>query len=322
MPIIKERIRNNNQDVYLKIDLGVRNRLSGYQQEIDNLTEETKEELVNPVVDYEVERFKHLPSNVSVLIFNFSNYNGTSTANTFANAGFNSSEIEDADDNMLNSFFIMDVYDTTDNNTQTKLFTTYNTLILDSETSGGVPIPKYYVRDTTINQFFYQYVPKWFLDTQTGSTVTVYSKFSFYNAKYGTISLFFNPNEAAMSTKRMYFKTYLYPDDMEWKFDNYSLNPTELSPENSYVGKVNDTFENFQNRQQNPPEGAFNPEDGTYEEGLDRRASRTSSTRTGGRTAGDRTTSTSTTPDPEELDTPTRPTRPSGGEDSELPSVL
>lgn len=295
MPIIKERIRNNNQDVYLKIDLGVRNRLSGYQQEIDNLTEETKEELVNPVVDYEVERFKHLPSNVSVITFSFSNAAGTDHDETFIYAGFTSTEIEDADDDVLNSFFIMEVYDTTDNNTQTKLFTTYNTLILDGETSGGVPIPKYYVRDTTINQFFYQYVPKWFLDTQTGSTITVYSKFSFYSAKYGTVSLFYNPNEAAMSTDRMYFKTYLYPNDMEWKFDNYSLIPTELSPNNSYVSRVNDTFENFQNLQQNPPEGTFNPEDGTYEDGLSRRSSRTPTTRTtGGRTVGDRDLGTST----------------------------
>jgi len=320
MPIIKERIKNNTQDIFLTIDLGVGNNLNGYQQEIDELTEDTKEELINPVIDYEVERFKHLPANTSVLIFKFSNAAGTATENSFEYAGFSSSEIEDADDVVLNSFFIMDFYDTYDVYTQTKIFTTYNTLILDGETSGGEPIPKYYVRDSTINQFFYQYVPKSFLNTQTGSTITGYVKFSFYSAKYGFVSLFFNPNNSASSPERMYFKTYLYPDTMEWKFDNYTLTPTELSPNNSYVTKVNDAIDTFENLQQNPPEGAFNPEDGTYEVGTNRRASRTPSTRTGGRTAGDRTTSTSTTTDDDNPTIP-RPSRPSGG-DSELPSVL
>lgn len=322
MPIIKERIKFNNVDVNLKIDLGIGNRLSGYQQEIDELTQDTKEELINPVIDYEVERFRHEPSNTSVLTFSFSNAAGNDTDNTFTIAGFNTSEIEDFDVVLLNSFFIMDFYDTYDFYTQTKIFTTYNTLVLEGETSGGVPIPKYYVRDTTINQFFYQYVPKSFLDTQTGTTITGYVKFSFYNAKSGRVSLFYNPNEAALSPKRMYFKTFLYPVPMQWKFENYSLNPTELPPNNNYSNKVNDAVENFENLQQNAPEGAFNPVDGTYEDFSARSRARSSATRTGGtggRTVGDRDLGSSTPIGDEEDPIIDRPTRPDLDEPEFLP---
>jgi hypothetical protein len=270
MPVIKERIKFNNQDIHLKIDLGVRNNLSGYQQEIDRLTEETKEELINPVIDYEVERFKHEPENVSILTFSFSNTAGTDTDDDFEYAGFTETEIEDADGVMLNSFFIMDFFDTYDSYTQTKILTIYNTQILEGETSGGVPIPKYYVRDTTINQFFYLYVPKSFLDTQTGTTITGYVKFSFYNAKTGRVSLFYNPNETSLSPKRMYFKTFLYPVPMHWKFENYALNPTELSPNNTYVTKVNDAVDSFENLQQSPQEGAFDPSTGKYDDPISR----------------------------------------------------
>jgi len=299
MPIIKETIRNNGQDVTLKFDLGINNRLSGYQQEIDELTEDTKEELINPVIDYEVDRFKHQPSNVSVLTFSFSNSAGTDTDDDFEYAGFTESEIEDADDVMLNSFFIMDFFDTYDNYTQTKILTIYNTQVLEGETSGGVPIPKYYVRDSTINQFFYLYVPKSFLDTQTGTTITGYSKFSFYNAIEGRVSLFYNPNESSSSPKRMYFRTFLYPNTMQWKFENYSMNPTELSPNNTYVNRVNDAVDSFENLQQAPQEGAFDPTSGKYDDPISRRPSTRGSTRTtggstGGRTVGDRDLGTST----------------------------
>ena len=103
MSIIKERILFNNQDVVLKIDLGTDNRLSGYQQEIDGLTEETKEDLINPIIDYEVLRFSQ-KANI-IRLFNFL-FDGQSSAD-FTDAGFTTSEIEDSDNVLLNSFFIL-----------------------------------------------------------------------------------------------------------------------------------------------------------------------------------------------------------------------
>ena len=292
MSIIKETIRFNNQDTNLKISLSIGNRLSGYQQEIDELTEDTKQELINPVIDNEVRRFTS--SNIQFITFWFKNLGrggGDPFNDSFGSdgAGFSDSEIEDYDDVVLNSFFIMDVYDTFDNNSQTKIYTTYLTQILDGQSDGGVPISKYTLNYNTGNQWYHQYVPKSFLDKPTGISgypvyggstplglanllengaleeLTVYAKFSFYNAKYGTLSLFYNDANSALSTpEKMYVKTYFYPSTMEWEFVS-SPNLYELASDNSYVTKVNETFKNFENLKQIYPVGAFNPKDGKYD---------------------------------------------------------
>ena len=269
MSIIKEKIRlsNNSTGATITFGLSIGNRLSGYQQEIDELTEDTKQELINPVIDHEVRRF--ISSNIQFINFWFSKRGGSGAAfdDSFTSkyAGFSTSEIEDYDDVVLNSFFIMDFYNTFNNNTQTKIFTTYLTQILDGQSSSGVPISKYTINYNTGNQWYHQYVPKSFLDTQTGSTITGYTKFSFYNAKYGTLSLFYNDANSALSTpEKMYVKTYFYPSTMEWEFVS-SPNLYELASDNSYVTKVNETFKNFENLKQTYPVGAFNPEDGKYD---------------------------------------------------------
>jgi len=300
MSIIKETIRFNNQDTNLKISLSIGNRLSGYQQEIDNLTEETKEELINPAIDNEVRRFTCLTTRFINFWFKNLGRGGGDPFNTSFGtdgAGFSSTEIEDKDDVLLNSFFIMDFYDTFDNNTQTKIFTTYLTQILDGQSSGGVPIPEYTIRSDTGTQWYHQYVPKSFLDIQNVYVITGYTKFSFYNAKYGTLSLFYNDaNSALLTPEKMYVKTYFYLSSMQWDFVS-SPNLYELAPDNSYVTKVNETFENFDNLKQIYPIGAFDPIDGKYEGGIgrpSRSSTRTVGTGTGGRTVGDRTVSTST----------------------------
>jgi len=284
MSIIKEKIKFNNNSTGATITFGLstNNLLSGYQQEIDELTEDTKQELINPIIDHEVRRYSH--DGIQNIYFYFfkkirtvqptPDYN-----NTFETigAGFTDDEIADYDDVVLNSFFIMDFYDTFDNNTQTKIFTTYLTQILDGGT-GGTPVPTYTLWSGKVNQLYHQYVPKSFLDIQTGSTITGYTKFSFYNAKYGTLGLFYdNDSSAGLAIpETMYFKTYLYPNTMEWEFDRNILHPYELPPDNSYATKVNDTFENFENLQQVYPIGAFNPEDGKYEGGGGGRSGRRS----------------------------------------------
>ena len=267
MSIIKERILFNNQDVNLKINLGAGDSVYGYQLEIDDLTEETKEDLINPVIDYEVQRFSQKTG--LVRIFNFL-FNGQNSAD-FTDAGFTTSEIEDSDDVLLNSFFIMDFYDSFNPYTQNKIFTIYNTKVLNGSTSGGVQIPAYVVNDNNLNQFYHWFIPKSYLDAQTGNTVTGYIKFSFYNAKTGFLHLFLNRLNAGLTTpKKLYFEVELNLDDMTWElvgtFFFGSVPIEEILPRSSaYVSRANETFSNFDNLQQQPPTGAFNPEDGTYD---------------------------------------------------------
>jgi len=276
MSIIRERIKFNNLDTNIKFGLGIGNRLSGYQQEIDSLTEETKVELTNPIIDNEVRRFQYDSNDAGVtyLWFYFS-AGGSSAYNSFTTTGarFQTNEINNTNSGIQNSFFIMDFYDTYDNYTQTKIFTIYNTQILKGEKSGTTPIPKYKLFSDTVNQFYNWYVPKSYIDEQTGSTVTGYIKFSFYSAKFGDITLFFNNDNGGLKTpERMYFKVLLNLNTMTWKFDYSSTNfppnakAFQVPFTTTYSQRVNDTVESFENEQQNPPDGnVFDWTDGKYD---------------------------------------------------------
>jgi len=279
MPIIKEVIKSNGLDTTIKFSLGANNRISGYQQEIDNLTEETKEDLVNPIIDNEVRRFQYdsALAGSSYLWFFFS-ANGVTAYNTFLPnaAGFSVDEINSRDDKILNSFFIMDFFDTYDTNTQSKIFTIYNTQVLDGETYLTMPTPKYRLFEDTRNQFYNWYVPKSFIDIQTGSTITGYVRFSFYNAKTGVLALFYNQDNGGLTTpEKMYFKAQLDLDKMTWILIYDGTNPSPSFPPDAkafqipfthpYSQRVNDAMDNFDNQQQDYPSGdAFDTEDGTY----------------------------------------------------------
>ena len=273
MSITKEKILFNNQDIQLKINLSGGNRLTGYQQEIDNFTEEAKVNLINPIIDNEVRRFQYNNASVDATYLNFF-YLGSNRFNILFSdgAGFTNKELTSFSDNVLNSFFIMDFYDTFDNNTQTKIFTQYLTQITSGEKTGsGIPVPKYKIYSDTTNQLYYWYVPKSFLEIQTGNTVTGYVKFSFYNAKYGTIALFDNADTASnIAPDRMYFKTRLNLIDMTWKFDYFGTNypnvrANQVPFTNSYSQKINAGVQNFDDEKQVYPIGnTFQSNTGLY----------------------------------------------------------
>ena len=266
MSIIKERIKINNKDVNLKITLSGRNQISGYQQEIDNMTEETKDELINPIIDNEVKRFSYISENLTLLYFYFGS---SSPQSNFIQAGFTNTEIDSASNNLLNSFFIMDFYDSFDPYTQTKIFTIYNTLVLKGETDTGTPIPSYKINDDNLNQFYHWFIPKSYLDTQTGLTTTGYIKFSFYNAKTGKVYLFYNKDNESLSTpEKMYFETLLDLNTMTWDIIKSSTDAKayEIPRTNIYAEKVNNAVDSFDNQQQDyPSKTIFNPEDGKYD---------------------------------------------------------
>lgn len=269
MPIIKERIKFENQDINLKINLGVDNNFSGYQQEIDELTEETKIELTNPIIDNEVRRFQY-GGNAINLLFYFT-ANGTTYVNGFGSTGakFSSTEISNNSMKILNSFFIMDFYNSFDNYTKTKIFTIYQTQILTGEESSGTPIPNYEI--TNDNQFYSWYVPKTFIDQniETGATTVVgYVKFSFYTAKYGKVRLFYNKDNQSLKTpEKMYFKVILDLINMTWKFNTIGDKKAYQLPfTDAYYKKVNDGIDNFRNNEQDYPDGnTFDSQNGTYD---------------------------------------------------------
>jgi len=261
MSIIQQKIylNKNASGATLSFPLSGGIDFSGYQQEIDNITEETKEELINPIEDYEIRRFRYARSVVTTLSFRFLNSSNTSRSVSFTNAGFTSAELSESADVVRNSFFIADFYDTFSANTQTRLFTTYLTQIGNS--------PTYEFDDDELaNQLCYWNVPKWFLDEQPDNLVYVYIKFSFYNAKDGKLQLFYNQAINDINNpENLYFQAYLYPELKTFRFPNTSLNAYEVNPNYAYVQRNNDTFQNFENKKQTYPTGNVFEDDGTYD---------------------------------------------------------
>lgn len=238
----------------LKLTLGSGEDLLGYQQEIDNLTQVVSIDLINPAIDVEERKFKYKSGIGQTNInFYFSMDGGNTYGSNFKNAGFSSDEINNKSQLMLNSFFILDYYTTYDVNTQLKVFTTYITKLGTT--------PQYVIDSNNKNQFYYWYVPLDYINSQIllGRTITRgYVKFSFYNAKSGNITLFYNTLYSGFSTSlKMYFPTDLYLSDRSFILNPFpNIIAKQMVGNSEYTNKINNTFTNYNNLLQNYPNGS------------------------------------------------------------------
>lgn len=261
MPVIREQIKFLGDDINLSFGLSSDDNFLGLDQEVDNLTEVVSTDLINPNVDLEERKYKSSSPNTSTIEFQFYNPQNNTYVTNFTNgAGFTLYDIFSNQPCALNSFFILDYYDSFDTNTQTKIATTYLTKI------GITSI--YSLTSTNQTEFFNMYVPLSYINAQTGTTVTGYSKFTFYNAKSGTTALFYNYNNRNLTTpEKMYFKTVLNLVNKTWQiiYPANAVTAIQLITSPTYNQKVNDTIGNFNNEVQNYPSGStFNYIDGKY----------------------------------------------------------
>ena len=184
---------------------------------------------------------------------------------SFFGAGFLPSELQLNNSKIQNSFFILDFYDSFDPYNQTKIFSSYLTKIITSTST----IPSYEIKPTTQptieNQFYRWHVPISLIEQQSGDTIIGYAKFSFYNAKTGRISLFFNKdNTTLQTTEKQYFKTELNLINRTWKLLTPSYNSTKIvtareypytTGNNLFIDRVNNTVNKFNDVSINFPTG-------------------------------------------------------------------
>lgn len=261
MSIIREKVKFNGENMGFKFTLGSNDSFTGFQREIDSLTQYNTNKAVNPVVDVEERKFKLNPDTPNQ-IFQFYFYNKTfgTWAISFANAGFTTiSSLQSMA--LRKSFFILDFYDTYDVNTQTKIFTTYLTKL-------GLT-PNYSVSSSTSNQLYYWYVPMSYLSSQSSTTVTGYVKFSFFNGKTGDVHLFYNQNNEALSTpEKMFFGATMDLVNKTWKIvtsDYPYVKAKEFGNNARYIDRINDTYNRFSGITQTYPTGnTYNYKSNTY----------------------------------------------------------
>ena len=90
----------------------------------------------------------------------------------------------------------------------------------------------------------------------------IYIRFSFYNAKTGNISLFYNKdNEALTTPEKYYFKIIMNYNLNSWRlatgiiFKAYQIIPVDNS---NYIEKIQNTLTKQDNLQQDYPIGVHN----------------------------------------------------------------
>lgn len=251
--LIKEKIKYKGNNMNFKISFSSNDDFVGNQQEIDSLTQFKTLDSVNQVTDEEKRRFKSSASSQNVKFY-FHKGSGV-YENKFTTAGFTDNEISSNSLNFLNSFFILDCYDTYDINSQTKIFTTYLTK------KGTLPT---YTIDNKLNQLYYQHIPISYINKNIDTIPTTYIKFSFFNAKTGKLTLFYNQdNESDLTPRRMFFNTRLFINGKTWRFQSSTIRAREIT-NNKYVEKMNETYDKFDDLQQIFPTGnAFSLTGGT-----------------------------------------------------------
>lgn len=273
--LIKEKIKLGNSDINLKFPLSRNGEFTGYQQEIDNYTTIRSEQSINDSDDGEVRRFGYLPTISNPrLDFAFRTSDGN-FSKAFFPQGITLDDIKSQNDSYLNSYFIIDMFDTYRTENQTKLATTYLTKLYNNtenyDTDDANLKLALSIYDINFkNEIFYLNVPISFINGRTSGNIIVYFRFTFYNAKTGKIVLFnTDPSNQSTNPRRMYVSGLVYFGSKFWYLSRNIQNITnlyELYNSEEYVQRYNDTFENFENQQPTYPAGnTFNSSDGTYE---------------------------------------------------------
>jgi hypothetical protein len=266
----KERIKLTSKDTIIKIQLSNSNDFTGYQQEIDKLTNFNTLDIVNPVEDEEIRRFKYMFVNTHQISFGFEDVNPNTHEPSLKKIGFNDNEINTNNRAIQNSFYVVDFYDTFDKFSQTKIFSNYSSKIIPIDTdinNNTLDLDTTIYKLNNNSQFFYINVPIWFIESiMSGglNTTVLYARFLFYNAKTGKITSFYNSENDSLTTdERYYVRTEFNLVDYTWKFlgqniDDFNtvhLFEIDRNRNQNFNEKVNNTVNNINEERLNPPTG-------------------------------------------------------------------
>ena len=261
MRLVKEKIKLKNEDVTLKIELCSNNNLNGLEESINDFVQEEIEQSINSIIDGDKTRF--LPDAQVEYIFNFFNSTTSDFTPSLLNAGFTNVDISNREEFVLRSFYIIQLFDSINIENQILIHNGYYNgfnFIFENGTNSSYLI-------TEDDEFSNFYILNNFINEITGSTtVNLFAKFLFYNAKTGKLQVFFNEdNENLTTEEKMYFqvtldlltKTYTF-------FPSNILNIKELVNE-EFVDKTNDTLSSFVNEKPTFPTGTTFNTDGKYD---------------------------------------------------------
>lgn len=253
--LIKEKILFSGKDIKIKLPLSTNTNLSGLQQSISEYIERETGLSINPATDGET--FRLLLNNLTQT-YTFKFHNGTSYSNTLLNAGFTTEDIEFGTEFIKSSFYIMQVFDSINGDNQTLLHSSfYNGYNITGSTST-------YTINSTL-EFPNLYIEEDFLNSTSASTITVYSKFYFFNAKLGKLHSFLNESSELLTTEdKMYFPLKINKNTRRYSFNNgISVSCKEMINVN-YNQQINDSLDIFSREKPTYPTGNTFTNTGIY----------------------------------------------------------
>jgi len=242
--MLRDKFLNDNLDKNIKLNL--KNGFDVYfdESDIDLITQTKLEERVNPYLDSERIRFKFKQETINYpLSFSFRSGNTMSFGTTYRYAGFTQAELNQNQTSFINSFYAMEVYDSVNSKIQNLLSTTYIKPITSNYYTGSTNI-RFLQSDEQTKIL----IPKTFVEQQTGTSVNVYIKFSFYNAKTGKVIPFFYNTLFARSGETTFYDTSI----LNITGKTYTLNDVILTKSyrefsnTGYTTNINDKFDNIQ----------------------------------------------------------------------------
>jgi len=256
MQLIKEKTRFTGRDIKIKIPLDSTNNLGGLQQSINDYIERETGLSINPITDGETFKYKSTTNRSITPYF----YNGIGLGNSLEYAGFTPDEINNSNDVVTNSFYILQVYDTIVGENQTLLHNSYH---------NGYEIE--HISTTFLlkegNEDSNFYIPEWYINENlNGGEIKFVIKLLFYNAKTGKLQIFYNRNKAINTTEdKIYYDGTLFLDDKTYTLETNAMRYNEF--ENAdYANKINESLDSFDNEAPVFPDGKQFNNDGTYTE--------------------------------------------------------
>lgn len=258
MQIEKKQILLNNIDSNIKIPISIKDDFTGIDIENINFINETTINSINPIVDNEVIKFKYIDYSACILYFMFGEDLVDLINVSWNNSGFNNDDINIKSDSFRNSFIILEIFDSYFPQNQDRVGVVYYTKLNNRpEINLG---PSVTFEGYSNNQFSSIFIPNYIINNNQNKIQTYYARFSFYNAKTGKISMFYNNRNIDLTTpEKLYAKIEVNKETLTWEFKeiapNYYVILRELTDADTYMQKINNTLKKKNNIKQVFPNG-------------------------------------------------------------------
>lgn len=222
--MLKYNLLNNNQ--INNIILPLKNNID-FLGSNTFLTEEDLEE--TDFIDFEISKYI-LNNNVN---FNFRFFNESNYQNNFISAGFTLDEINLSNKKYRYSYILIQLYNTFDSKNQRLLHTGYIPIYLFPDKTQSI-------FNIDINNRYYEFNNIYINNMNDLMNIDqLYCKFSFFSAKTGKLSLFYNNTINNNTEERIYFKININKENKTYSFNNSNIIAYQFLNE-EFINKINE----------------------------------------------------------------------------------